>query len=370
MITRRALLQSSLALGVMGVRGAHADEAARKLKMLVLGGTGFIGPYQVEYALQRGHSVSVLNRNQTQTDLFKGRAEQLVGDLGGDLSVLDGRRFDVVMDNPTTFPFWVRNAARHLAGHVDQYVFISTISVYRDYTVPNAGEDAATTPLPPGLDPYTLDPKELGRNYPALKSFAEKEVARHYPDATIIRPGLIVGPHDPTDRFTYWPARIDRGGEVLAPGSPTDPVQFIDVRDLAEWTVRMAEARAPGTYNAICPPMGMAEMLYGIKAVTTSRAAFTWVPADFLAAQKIEPWSDMPVWVPSTPDYMGFTRKSVARALAKGLAFRPLAATAADTLAWFKSRPEDERQAFLDKPKAGLSAAREREVLAAWKGHH
>jgi 2'-hydroxyisoflavone reductase len=369
MISRRGLIGSCLALAAAGLGKTRGEESIKPLRMLVLGGTGFIGPYQVDYALRRGHSVSVLNRNRTQTDLFKARAEQLVGDLSGDVSVLDGRRFDVVMDNPTTLPSWVRNAARYLAGHVDHYVFISTISVYRDANVVGADESAATTPLPAGLDPYTLKLEEAQRYYPALKSFAELEVARHYPNSTIIRPGLIVGPHDPTDRFTYWPVRVDRGGDVLAPGAPDDPVQFIDVRDLAEWTVHLAEARALGTYNAICPPMGMAEMLYGIKAVTTSGAKFIWVPEDFLAAQRIEPWSDMPVWVPPSGEFLGFTRRSVARAIAKGLSFRPLASTATDTLDWFKARPLKQQLTFLDRPKAGLSAAREREVLTAWKGH-
>jgi 2'-hydroxyisoflavone reductase len=177
-----------------------------------------------------------------------------------------------------------------------------------------------------------------------------------------IRPGLIVGPGDETDRFTYWPVRIDRGGEVLAPGKPSDPVQFIDARDLAEWTIRMAENRETGIYNATGPakPLGIGEMLDGIKGALNSNAKFTWVPAEFLKQQKVEAWSDMPVWA---GDELGLARTNISRALAKGLTFRPLADTARDALAWFKSQPQDRQS----KLRAGLTPEREAEVLTAWK---
>jgi 2'-hydroxyisoflavone reductase len=187
--------------------------------------------------------------------------------------------------------------------------------------------------------------------------------------STIIRPGLIVGPLDKSDRFTYWPYRIDKGGEVLAPGSGNDPVQIIDSRDLAEWTVRVAENRTLGVFNATGPvkPLTMAEMLYGIKAVTTSGAQFTWVPAEFLAEQKIRGWSNMPVWVPDRPDNIAFSRRKIDRALAAGLTFRPLAVTAKETIDWNKTRPADELQALSEGKIAGISAQREGDVLAAWK---
>ena len=374
-----ALVGGALGLGVTPSVGALPEprrsrasthRAAAPLDILILGGTGFTGPEQVEYATARGHRVTLLNRNKTRPDFFKGRVEQLVGDLNDDVTALKGRKFDVVIDNPTTFPAWVRNAAQHLAGNTKQYIFISTISVYPDNSIPNQDETAATTPMPADLDPYTLDRANAGKYYGALKTFAEKEVEKHYPGInTIIRPGLIVGPLDRTDRFTYWPYRIDKGGDVLAPGSPTDPAQFIDSRDLAEWTIRMAENRVFGTYQATGPakPLTIAEMLYGIKAVTTAGAQFTWVPAEFLEEQKIRGWRDMTVWLPSTGRTAGFMRRNNAKAVAAGLTFRPLAVTAKDTLDWNKTRPEAELKALADGAVGGISAAREAEVLAAWK---
>jgi 2'-hydroxyisoflavone reductase len=231
-------------------------------------------------------------------------------------------------------------------------------------------ESDATTPMKEGADPYSLDSR--ASTYGAYKTFAEQEVQKHYPGiSTIIRPGLIVGPLDPSDRFTYWPVRIDRGGEVLAPGDPSDPMQFIDVRDLAEWIVRMAEAKEFGVFNADGPqaaPLPIAEMLYGIRAVTSNEVKFTWVPADFLAAQKVRGWSNMPVWMNPHGNTVGFSQRVHAKAIAKGLTYRPLAITAADTLAWHKTRPDAEQQALMtDARRPGLPSAREAEVLAAWK---
>ncbi len=344
--------------------------APKPLEILILGGTGFTGPEQVEYALARGHKVTLLNRNQRRPDLFKGKVEQLVGDLNNDVSALKGKKFDVVIDNPTTFPAWVRNAAQYLAGNTNHYIFISTLSVYADNSTPNADETAATTPMSASLDPYTLVPEHAGQHYSELKSYAEKEVEKQYAGmSTIIRPGLIVGPLDPTDRFTYWPVRIDKGGTVLAPGTPNDPTQFIDARDLAEWTVRVAENRELGTYNATGPtaPLTLAEMLYGIKAVTTAGAQFKWVPADFLEEQKVRPWRDATVWMNPAGPMAGFMRRSTSRALAKGLTFRPLAVTAKETLDWHKTRPPEDQKKLDGGERAGMPAAREAEVLKAWE---
>ena len=351
-------------------RDRRAGRAAAPLNILILGGTGFTGPEQVEYALARGHKVTLFNRNRTRPDMFKGKVDQLIGDLGADTSALKGKKFDVVLDNPTTFPFWVRNAAQYLAGNVGHYIFISTLSVYPDNSVPGADESAATTPMPEGVDPYTTVREHGGQYYGALKSFAEREVAKHYGNAhTIVRPGLIVGPLDRSDRFTYWPARIDRGGEVLAPGTPDDPSQFIDARDLAEFMVRLAEQKVMGTFNAVGPekPTTMAEVLYGIKAVTTAGASFTWVSADFLASQGVRGWRHMPIWLPPNGPTAGFLRRSNAKALAAGLTFRPLAVTAKDTLDWHKTRPEAEQKATLEGTVAGIPPTKEAEVLAAWK---
>ena len=381
-IKASAAAGGALGLGVvprMGFAASHSpshetsetsvQRASAPLNILILGGTGFTGPEQVDYALARGHKVTLFNRDKTRPGLFKGKVEHLLGDLNDNVAALRGKKFDVVIDNPTTFPAWVRNVANELKGNVGQYIFISTISVYPDNSVPNADEDAATTPMPDGVDPYTLVRENAGKYYGALKSYSEKEVAKYYPKHTIIRPGLIVGPLDRSDRFTYWPVRIDKGGEVLAPGTPNDPVQFIDARDIAEWTIRMAETGTTGTYNATGPrtPLSMAEFLYGIKAITTSNPQFTWVPTDFLHEQKIREWRDMPVWVPPDADSKGFAQRNINRALEKGLTFRPLAVTARDTLEWNKTRPAEEQQRLANGGVAGISAEREKAVLDAWK---
>jgi 2'-hydroxyisoflavone reductase len=371
--TRRTFIKLSatasgaLGLGITSTR-LFAEKSVKPLRILILGGTGFTGPYQVRYALSRGHQVTTFNRGKTHPGELPKEVEQLIGDRNGKLDALKGRHWDVAIDNPTTLPAWVRDAAQILKGNVERYVFISTISVYADTS---KGVDE-TAPLAKydGPDPYeeTLEAMKASgyKTYGPLKALSEKEAEEWFPGkALIIRPGLIVGPRDETDRFTYWPVRIDRGGEVLAPGKPTDPIQFIDARDLAEWTIRMVENREAGIYNATGPakPLAIGEMLDQIKAALNSEATFTWVPADFLQQEKVEAWSDMPVW---TGEESGMARTSIARALAKGLTFHPLAETARDTLAWFKSQPQ-ERQAKL---RAGLTPEREAEVLAQWHKQH
>ena len=374
---RNFIKLSAAAAGAVGL-GAFPDFAwpadtgrARKpLSILILGGTQFTGPEQVEYAIKRGHSVTLLNRNKTRPDFFKGRVEQLIGDLNDDVSALKGKKFDVVIDNPTTLPAWVRNVAQYMKGNTEHYIFISTVSAYANDKNTWADESDALAELPAGLDPYTVPIAEARRSYGPLKAFSEKEVEKHYPGKnTIIRPGLIVGPLDVSDRFTYWPYRIDKGGEVLAPGDGKDPVQIIDARDIAEWTIRMAENRTYGTFNATGPtkPYTMSEMLDGIKKAIGSNATFTWVPSDFLEEQKVRPWSNMPVFMPDRSDNGAFSRRKIDKAIAAGLTFRPLAVTAKDTLAWNKTRPEAELQALSEGRRAGISAQREAEVLAAWK---
>ncbi len=368
---------AKLPLGAEGPTASNApaprriERAAVSLNILILGGTGFTGPEQVEYAIARGHRVTLFNRGKTRPGVFKGRvSEELLGDLGGDASALKGKAFDVVIDNPTTFPAWVRNAATYLAGNTKHYIFISTTSVYSDESQIGINEQSPTTPMPDGLDPYTLEPTNATKFYGALKTRAEQEVQTRYPGmSTVIRPCLIVGPLDRTDRFTYWPARIDQGGEVLAPDNPDDPCQFIDSRDLAEWSIRVAEARTLGVFNAIGPahPMTTAEMLYGVKAVTTAGAHFTWVPWTFLQEQKVRPWRNMTVWQPPVGRTAGYQRRSAAKAIANGLTFRPLAVTAKDTLDWHKTRPQKDQDATLNGEINGLPMTREAEVLAAWK---
>jgi 2'-hydroxyisoflavone reductase len=284
---------------------------------------------------------------------------------------MKGRKWDVVIDNPTSVPVWVRDVAQVLKGNVDRYVFISTISVYADNTKPN--DETGALAKYEGADAMKETRDSLIASkfalYGPLKALSEQEAEKWFPKKTlIIRPGLIVGPGDQTDRFTYWPVRIDGGGEVLAPGDPKDPVQFIDARDLAEWTIRMVENGETGIYNATGPAneLGIGDMLGEIKSAVKSDARFTWVNADFLAAHKVEPWSDMPVWVPPKGEEGGLSRTSIKRALSKGLTFRPLPVTALDTLGWFRMQLGS-RQAML---KAGLTPEREKEVLAAWHESH
>ena len=365
--TRRHFIKLSAASGfALGLRSTtlFAQKAVKPLRILILGGTGFTGPFQVLYALSRGHHVTVFNRGKTHPGELPKEVEQLIGDRNGQLDALKDRQWDVAIDNPTTLPAWVRDAAQLLKGNVDRYVFISTISVYAD-TSKGVDENAPLAKYD-GPDAFkeTLQAMKASgyKTYGPLKALSEKEAEKWFPGKTlVIRPGLIVGPGDETDRFTYWPVRIERGGDVLAPGTPSDPVQFIDARDLAEWTIRMAENRETGVYNATGPakPLVIGDILGGIKTALSSNANFTWVGADFLKQQKVQAWSDMPVWA---GDELGMARTNISRALGKGLIFRPLADTARDTLAWFKSQPQDRQS----KLRAGLTLEREAEVLAAW----
>jgi|ERR1051326_4137555 2'-hydroxyisoflavone reductase len=368
--TRRQFIKLSAVTGgalAFGMRSSTllAKESVKPLRILILGGTGFTGPHQVRYALSRGHKVTTFNRGKTHPGELPNEVEQLIGDRNGRLDALKNRQWDVVIDNPTTLPAWVRDAAQILKGNVQRYVFISTISVYGE--VKSGPDENAPTEKYNGADPYkeTLEAMKAGgyKTYGPLKALSEKEAEKWFPGKTlIIRPGLIVGPRDETDRFTYWPVRINRGGEVLAPGSSDDPVQFIDARDLAEWTIRMVENRETGIYNATGPakPLGIGGMLDGINAALKSGAKFSWVNEEFLTEQKVQPWSDMPVW---TGKDDAVARTNIDRALRKGLTFRPLDVTARETLTWFKSLPQ-ERQGKLH---AGLTPEREAQVLAAWR---
>ena len=369
--TRRNFIKISAAaggaLGLGVLSKASAAEKPKPLRILILGGTGFTGPFQVRYALERGHKVTVFNRGKSHPGELPKEVEQLFGDRNGQLDALKNRQWDVAIDNPTSVPVWVRDAGQILKGNVDRYVFISTISVYGDASKSNLDESASLAKYT-GEDAMKESRESIVASkyqlYGPLKALSEQEAEKWFPKQTlIIRPGLIVGPRDETDRFTYWPVRIDRGGEVLAPGDPGDPVQFIDGRDLAEWVIRMVEQRETGIFNATGPAktLGVGAMLEGIKSADSSKANFTWVNTDFLEAQKVAPWSDMPVWVPPRGEEAGMGRINIQRALAKGLTFRPLAVTARDTLAWFKSQPA-ERQ----KLKAGITPEREAEVLAEW----
>jgi 2'-hydroxyisoflavone reductase len=389
MPTRRTFIQHAAALsgGLLLPRldvAAHAaamqsreprretTSAPKPMRILILGGTGLTGPFQVRYALERGHTVTVFNRGRRNDVLPKGVTE-LIGDRNQhQVDALKGKDWDVVIDNPTSLPFWVRDAASVLKGHVNQYVFISTISVYDTKGRTSIDETSPLLEYTKG-DPLAVTQAEFVKDienlYGPLKTASEREVAKWFGDrSTIIRPTLIIGPGDESFRFTYWPYRISQGGEVLAPGDGQDHVQLVDARDLAEWTIRVAENSTTGTFNAAGPKsaLTMAEELYGVRAALDGNrdVRFTWVPADFLAAQKVTPWADMPTWIPrSDPDYAG-EQVDNRRAVAAGLTFRPLATSAADALAWFNAAPEAARARMLKS--AGIAPDRERAVLAAW----
>jgi 2'-hydroxyisoflavone reductase len=371
--TGAAALGGVLPAGVAAAPLAGAvpvSPAGRSLRILILGGTGFTGPFQVQYAVSRGHHVTVFNRGRREAGL-PASVEQLQGDrnepdgmsaITG--AVARGTRWDVVIDNPTTLPFWVRDAGQALQNATDHFIFISTISVYADTS--RAGMDETTPVLEySGADPLS-ERQASGQLYGPLKAASEREAEKWFPGrTTVIRPGLIVGPGDTTGRFTYWAVRLSRGGDVLAPGNGHDAVQFIDARDLAEWTIRMAEQRTLGTFNATGPAgrMTMAEMLGGIRGAFegTTPTRLVWAPAEFLAEHNIRGWSDMPVWVPMRGDNAGFLDVSLQRALEAGLTFRPLAVTARDMVTWFHAQPAD-TQPRLAGP---FTAEREAAALAA-----
>ncbi|NLD53303.1 MAG: NAD-dependent epimerase/dehydratase family protein [Burkholderiaceae bacterium] len=363
-----ALAAASVALpAIARAAPAPVARAALPLDLLILGGTGFTGPFQVRYALARGHRVTLFNRGRRPSPDWPGEVEQLHGDREtGDLAALRGRRWDACIDNPTTLPSWVRDAGGVLADSVGQYVFISSISVYADGSRPGITEDAALAPYA-GRDAMAETRETLMADienlYGPLKAQSESEARRRFgARATIIRPGYIVGPRDDSDRFTYWPHRIAQGGEVLVPGDGSDPVQLIDARDLAEWTIRLVEDGTTGTFNACGPDYAMSTdaMVHGCHAVTGGPASFVHVPAAFLERHG----ASLPIWVSREhPVYGGYGAVSNARAIAAGLGFRPLATTVSDLLAWFRSLPA-ERQAKL---QAGISREREAELLAAWR---
>jgi nucleoside-diphosphate-sugar epimerase len=359
------IIQSSRTSLARGIAGKDA-RAPRPLRILILGGTGFTGPFQVRYALDRGHKVTVFNRGRTHPGELPKEAEQLLGDRNGQLDALKGRAWDVVIDNPATLPVWVRDAAQILKGNADRYVFISSTAVYADTSKQGMDETAPLVKYE-GADAM----KETNATMRAgnfalfgpLKAVSEAEAEKWFPNKTlVIRPGYIVGPGDESDRFTYWPVRVERGGEVLAPGSPYDPMQIIDARDLAEWTIRMVEQGTVGAFNATGPKsrLSIGRMLDVMKNTTKSDARFTWVDDEFLKAQNII--DDFPIWTSTKGPYISYLTTNVDKALKHGLTFRPLSETTRATLEWFRKQTT-ERQL---KMRAGLTSAREAEVLAAW----
>lgn len=324
------------------------------MHILLLGGTRFVGRHLVQEALARGHTITLFNRGKTDPQLFP-NVETRIGDRDGGLKALEDGTWDAVIDTCGYLPRIVGDSARLLHGRVEQYVFISSISVYAD-PVPGADEDA---PLDRTDDPTTEEITET--TYGPLKVLCEQTVQQVFGDrALIVRPGLIVGPDDHTDRFTYWPVRILAGGEILAPGNPEQQVQFIDVRDLASWILNLVEREVSGVFHATGPaqPLPMRSFLQRSLACLQPDASLTWLPEDFLHAQGVEPWSDLPLWVGAQSE--GISAVNLQRALSAGLALRPLEETLADTLEWHRTRPE------FYALKAGMTHQREQQVLEAW----
>lgn len=341
------------------------------MKLLILGGTMFLGRHLTEAALARGHEVTLFNRGQHNPELFP-EAEKLRGERDGGLGALRGREWDAVIDTSGFVPRVVRASAELLAPSVGRYVFVSSLSVFADFSRPVEDENA---PLGALADESA---EELtGESYGPMKAMCERAVEEALPGRALnIRPGLIVGPHDTTVRFVYWPRRVARGGEVLAPGRPEAKVQFIDARDLAEWTLRMTEAGAAGVYNATGPatPLTFGELLEECRRVSRSDARFTWVDEKFLLGAGVEPWSELPLWLPEEGggDYRFryFQSVGIAKALAAGLTFRPLAETIRDTLEWDASQGgarAAEGKGGVAMPDKTLAAERERALLAAWR---
>jgi 2'-hydroxyisoflavone reductase len=323
------------------------------MDLLVLGGTRFLGRHLAAAALGRGHRVTLFNRGESNPGLFPG-VEELRGERSGDLSPLRGRRWDAAIDTSGYMPREVRRSAELLADSVGHYTFVSSISVYRDFGRMPIDEDA------PVLEPPDPEPEEVDWElYGGLKVGCERAVEAAIPGrALVVRPGMIVGPHDYTDRFPYWRRRVAEGGEVLAPGDPEQKVQLIDARDLAAWTLRMAEEGGTGVYNATGPEHGltMRGMLEEIRAATGSDARFVWASEEFLLDAGVEPWEEMPFWVPK--EMAGILSADVGRAVGAGLVFRPLGETVRGV-----PGPDEGREIG-----AGIPREREEELLRALQG--
>lgn len=324
------------------------------MKLLILGGTRFVGRHLVEEALAQGHAVTLFNRGRNNPTLFP-EVEKLRGDRDGNLTALEGRKWDAVIDTCGYVPRLVRDSAQLLADAVAHYTFISTISVYQTKGTVEIDEMCEVG----SLEDETVE-EITGETYGPLKVLCEEAAEAAMPGRVlIVRPGLIVGPHDPTDRFTYWPVRLAEGGEVLAPSDREQPVEFIDVRDLAKWTISMVETQATGVYNATGPdyPFTMQDFLLECKETTQSDAQLRWSSEEFLFEHQVAPFTDLPLWLPK--ESTSFMMINIQKALNAGLSFRPFADTIRDTLAWYATRPVE---LVL---KAGLTREREKRLLAA-----
>lgn len=385
--TRRDFLRytalTGAALGLSGLDpllgrlARAADATPGGLKVLILGGTGQTGPHLIEELRRRGHTVTMFNRGTRSEELFPD-VECLIGDRqpepGDGLKALEaeiagGRRWDICIDIWPQIPRIVENTAVLLKGHVGHYMFVSSISVYVDFATPGADEG-----YPVGQAPDADTTEYTDELFGPFKAECENRVRKHYPDNhTIFRPGLIVGPRDASFRGGYWPVRVRRGGEVLAPGDGSTAIQIIDGRDLTAFEVLCMERRTGGTFDVTGPnpatPLTMRGYLETCRQAGGSDAVFTWADNAFLGEHGVGPWRDMPCWLPEEEaDYAGFGKRSLARAMAAGLAHRPLVDTVRDTLAWYDGLPDDRREAVTKR--AGLAPEKEAEVLKAWHAKH
>ena len=326
------------------------------MKILILGGTRFVGRHLVEAGQERGHEITLFNRGLTNPRLFPD-LETITGDRDGGLDGLRNRKWDSVIDTAGQLPRLVRASATLLAGSVGHYTFVSTLSVFADFSKSGMDENAPlqeiSDPDNEEMTPELYGPHKVQCEMAAQLAFPER--------ALIVRPGLIVGPYDETDRFTYWPHRIAKGGEVLAPGRPEKQVAFIDAHDLAGWIIRLVENNQTGIFNALGPdyPLSMQAVLETCRSVSASNASFTWVNQKFLLDENVTPWSEIPLWIPEQPEYAGFFNVNINKALKNGLTFRPLAETIRETLTW-----DSTRQAY--DLKAGLHSAKEQQLLRKW----
>ena len=325
------------------------------MRLLVLGGTRFVGRAIVEEALEFGHKVTIFNRGQSNSNLFPD-VERVVGDRDGGLGALSGRTWDAVVDTCGYVPRLVRDSAEILKDCVDHYTFISSISVFSRFDMPGLDE---RSPLATLSDESTEEVND--ETYGPLKRLCEKELEAALPGRSLlVRPGLIVGPHDESDRLTYWVWRVSQGGEVLAPGHSDSPMQFIDVRDLAHWTLQATDERLTGPFICTGPdqPLTTGKLLETCRQVSGSDATFTWVGDHFLERQGIVDDSEKPWWVPE--EFVGYSTFKIAHALQGGLLFRPLELTVKDTLRWHATRPANHAW------NSGLNPAREKELLNLW----
>jgi 2'-hydroxyisoflavone reductase len=369
--TRRDFLRGTAATGVgLGLSSRIPLRAAtpqrqpvKPLNLLILGGTGFLGPAIVRAALARGHNISLFHRGKTRPDLFP-ELEHILGNrdpkIEPGLEPLKGREFDAVLDTSSYYPRMAAASSELLKDACGQYVLISSVSVYPDLSKKGLTEEDEVGTIE---DPTT----EVMSNtsYGPLKVLCENAAEKAMPGrVTNLRPGLIVGSEDPTDRFSYWPLRVRAGGEVLVPGEITDPVQWIDARDLGEFAIHCIEQKIVGRYNCCGPtnPADMAELVYGCKAVSGGDAEFTWVPASFCAEQGLAPWGHLPVWAPGEGEVAGINTVNCSKAIAAGMRSRPLADTVRDLYAWWDGQP-DERRA---RVRAGMPREQETKSLAAW----